>query len=260
MRANAIRTNLIDGKVIVNAWLSIPAGYSAEGIGWCGFDSVTVDMQHGMISYEAALCMLQAISATPAVPIVRVPSLDPPMIMRMLDSGAYGIICPMISTRAEAEALVSACRYPPVGTRSFGPSRGLLYGGTDYVAHANETVMVIPMIETPQAVEEIDRILSVVGVDMIYVGPNDLAMAMDGSNVGQTPKSAAAIIHILERAKKAGIPAGIFCADAEDASRRLEQGFVLVTPGNDFGTLTRAARAAVGMVRGRASELLPGGY
>jgi len=151
MRANLVRSRLAAGESVVNAWLSIGSSYSAEGVGHSGVHSVTIDLQHGMFGFPEALHMLQAISATPAVPMVRVPALDPAQIMHLLDAGAYGVICPMISTPEEAAALVSACRYPPLGTRSFGPSRGLLYGGPDYVAKANETVMAIPMIETAEA-------------------------------------------------------------------------------------------------------------
>ena len=248
MRPNQIRTRLAARQIVVNGWLSIPSSYSAEGIGHSGAHSVTVDLQHGMLDFSDALPMLQAISATPATPLVRVPSLDPARIMHLLDAGAYGVICPMISTPEQAAELVSACRYPPVGTRSFGPSRGLLYGGADYVAKADETVMVIPMIETAEAVERIEEILAVEGIDMIYVGPNDLAFELDGHVGFPRPKSEAALARVLEAATRHGIPSGIFCGSAEEARARAEQGFALVTPGNDFAHLTRGMREAVGKV------------
>ena len=245
MRANLVRTRRAAGESVVNAWLSIGSSYSAEGVGHSGVHSVTVDLQHGMFGFPEALHMLQAISATPAVPMVRVPTLDPAQIMHLLDAGAYGVICPMISTPEQAAALVSACRYPPFGTRSFGPSRGLLYGGADYVAHANETVMAIPMIETAEAVERIDEILSVPGIDMIYLGPNDLAFALDGHVRYPRPESERAMARVLARAKAHGVPVGIFCADAAEAAVRLGQGYALVTPGNDFAHLTRSLSGAV---------------
>jgi len=245
MRSNTVKTMLAAGETVVNAWLSIGSSYSAEGVGHSGVHSVTVDLQHGMMGFQEALHMLQAISATPAIPLVRVPELDPAKIMHLLDAGAYGIICPMISTPGQAAALVAACRYPPFGNRSFGPSRGLLYGGKDYVARANETVMAIPMIETAAAVERIDEILAVEGVDMIYLGPNDLAFAMDGHVDFPRPKSEAALTRVIEAAGKRGVPVGMFCADAKDACARRDQGCGLVTPGNDFGHLTRSMSAAV---------------
>ena len=245
MRANTIQTRFAAGQVVVNGWLSIASAYSAEGVGHSGVHSVTVDLQHGMLGFSDALAMMQAISSTPATPLVRVPDLNPAKIMHLLDAGAYGIICPMISNAAQTKALVSACRYPPGGTRSFGPSRGLLYGGPDYVARADETVMAIPMIETAEAVECIEEILDVEGVDMIYMGPNDMAFALDGHVDHPRPNSEAALIHVLEAATKRDIPVGIFCSSGEDARVRVEQGFRLVTPGNDFANLTRSIRDGV---------------
>lgn len=245
MRSNTVKTRLAASQSVVNGWLSIASSYSAEGVGHSGVHAVTVDLQHGMLDFSDALAMIQAVSATPATPMVRVPELNPAKIMHLLDAGAYGIICPMISTPEQTKTLVDACRYPPVGNRSFGPSRGLLYGGADYVAQANETVMAIPMIETAEAVERIEEILDVPGVDMVYVGPNDLAFELDGHSGHPRPKSEAALIHVLNAATKRGIPAGIFCGSGEEARQRIEQGFRLVTPGNDFGHLARSMREAV---------------
>lgn len=245
MRANNVRTRLAASQVVVNGWLSIGSSYSAEGVGHSGVHSVTVDLQHGMLGFSDALNMMQAISATPATPMVRVPELNPAQIMHLLDAGAYGIICPMISTPEQTQKLVNACRYAPLGNRSFGPSRGLLYGGPDYVAQANETVMAIPMIETNEAVERIEEILDVEGVDMIYIGPNDLAFDLDGHSGHPRPKSEAALLHVLVAATRRGVPVGIFCGSGDEARRRIEQGFRLVTPGNDFAHLTRSMRQAV---------------
>lgn len=257
MRRNTVKDKLAAGETVINAWLSIGSSYSAEGAGHSGVHSVTVDLQHGMMGFQEALHMLQAISATPAIPLVRVPALDPAKIMHLLDAGAYGIICPMISTPEEAAALVSACRYPPFGTRSFGPSRGLLYGGGDYVAEANATVMVIPMIETAEAVERIDEILAVEGIDMIYLGPNDLAFAVDGHVDFPRPKSEVAIGKVLDSAQRHSVPVGIFCSDAEDARARRDQGCALVTPGNDFGHLTRSLSAAVSALASDDGQAAP---
>lgn len=251
MRENKIRHLLHEGKPILNAWLSIPSGYLAEGAGHQGFDAVTVDLQHGMIGYETAITMFQAISSTPAIPLVRAQSREAEGIMHLLDAGAYGVICPMISTRAQAEAFVAACRYPPHGSRSFGPARGKLYGGKDYFDAANGEIMVIPMIETAEALANIDDILSVEGVDMIYVGPNDLALDL-GERPGaelQNGKTQQAIAHILSRAKAVGMPTGIFCSDGALAKRRIKEGFHLVTPNNDFNTLMAAMQNEVATCR-----------
>ena len=248
MRANTVRTRLAASQTVVNGWLSIGSAYSAEGVGHSGVHAVTVDLQHGMLGFADALAMMQAISATPATPMVRVPALDPAQIMHLLDAGAFGIICPMISTPEQTKTLVDACRYPPFGNRSFGPSRGLLYGGPDYVSQANETVMAIPMIETAEAVDRIEEILDVDGVDMVYLGPNDLAFALDDHVSHPRPKSEAALLHVLNAATRRNIPVGIFCGSGDEARARVEQGFRLVTPGNDFAHLSRSMREAVRIV------------
>lgn len=245
-----LHSTLAAGRCAVNAWLSIPSSYVAEGMAHQGFDSVTVDLQHGMIGYEAAIAMLQGITAGNATPMVRVDRNDPSAIMHLLDAGAWGVICPMIANKEDAERFVSACRYPPHGTRSFGPARGLLAGGPDYFSRANTEILAIPMIEQVSAVENIDGILSVPGVDMVYVGANDLSLDY-GENPQSEPqgtKAAKAIEHVLARAKAQEKKVGIFCSGPQAAAERRAQGYDLVTPGNDFGTLMRAATAAVNAV------------
>ena len=251
MRRNTLRNLHQAGQPIINAWLSIPSAYAAEVVAQQDFDAATVDMQHGMMGFSEAVAMLQAISTTRAIPMVRPSGLDAPQIMRLLDAGAYGVICPMISTRAEAEALVSACRYPPAGRRSFGPSRGLLYGGADYFTHANDEILVFAMIETREALMNLDAILETPGLDGIYVGPNDLAIEL-----GCAPKAEhddPTVVVAVERARAAtaarGLIAGIFCSDGAAARARLQEGFRLVTPGNDAAMLRNTMAAMVRAAR-----------
>ena len=255
MRANRLRTLARDGATIVNGWLAVPSSYSAEVMGHQGFDSVTVDLQHGMIGFDAAVPMLQALSSTPAVPLARVSKLDYALVMQLLDAGAYGIICPMISTAAEAALLASFCRYPPRGQRSFGPARGLLYGGADYFARADEEVLALAMLETREAVEAADAILATPGLDGIYVGPNDLCLAFGVPPSSETGDAAVngVIVDLAARARRAGLIAGIFCSGGEAARRRAGEGFGMVTPGNDVSLLSRGAKEAVAAVRGTAT-------
>src|SRR5690625_5009825 len=178
MRKNHLKRLWAENKAAVNGWCAIPSSFSAEVMAHQGWDSLTIDLQHGMIDYQAAIPMLQAISTTSTVPMVRVPWLEPGILMKVLDAGAYGVICPMISTREDAERLVAACRYPPQGGRSSGPIRATLYGGADYPAHANGTVVVFAMIETRQALDNLDEIVAVEGLDAVYIGPSDLASAL----------------------------------------------------------------------------------
>ena len=162
----------------MNGWLAIPSAFSTEAMAHQGWDSLTIDMQHGAIGYGAVVNMLTAISTTGAVPVVRVPWLDPGILMKVLDAGAYAVICPMVNTRADAEMLVAATHYPPLGTRSFGLARAVLYGGADYLEHANDTIVVFAMIETKQALDNLDDILSVEGLDAVYIGPSDLSLSL----------------------------------------------------------------------------------
>lgn len=247
MRLNTLRARKAEGRPIVNAWLSIGAPYAAEIVAHGGYDAVTVDCQHGMMGFDVALAMLQAISTTSAIPLVRPARNDPGEIMRWLDAGAYGLICPMISTRAEAEAFVSACRYAPQGTRSFGPSRGLLYGGADYAAHANSEIVTLAMIETAQGLDNLEEIVGTPGLDGIYIGPNDLALALGRSPAPESDD--ATMIDAVERIRRttveAGKIAGIFCSGGPGAARRLREGFDLVTPGNDAMMLKAAVASAV---------------
>lgn len=257
MRKNTVKQALLAGETVINAWLSIPSAYAAEGMGHQGFDSITIDLQHGMVDFSAAVHILQAISTTPAIPLVRSPGLNPEEIMHLLDAGAYGVICPMVSSRKDAEDFVACCRYPRAGRRSFGPSRGLLYGGADYFDHANEEILTVAMIETKNGVENIEAILGVEGLDMIYVGPNDLALELDerpGAEKNALSETSKTIAHVLSKAKAMGIPAGIFCFDHVSCSARLDEGFQFVTPGNDFGLLMRAAKGAVESIRSTAQS------
>jgi 4-hydroxy-2-oxoheptanedioate aldolase len=254
VRQNVIKDRFAAEKIVVNAWLSLGSAYGAEGLGHAGFHSATIDLQHGMFSFPEALAMMQALSGTPATPLVRVQELNQADIMHLLDAGAYGVICPMVSTAEQAKDLVAACRYPPVGNRSFGLSRGLLYGGKDYVSKANDEIMAIPMIETAEAVDRIDEILGVDGVDMIYLGPNDLAFALEGDVAGSRQETEKALAHVLDRAARRGVATGIFCSGIEDAKARVDQGFNLITPSNDFSLLTRAGAAAVQAVLGQHQE------
>lgn len=252
MRANPLRALAAQGHPIINAWLSIGSAYAAESIAYQGFDAATIDCQHGMIGFETTLTMLHALSSTPATPLVRPGRLDPAEIMHYLDAGSYGIICPMISTPRDAELLVAACRYPPLGDRSFGPARGLLYGGADYRTGANEAIVVLAMIETREGLENLDAILAVPGLDGIYVGPNDLGLALGfaPANEPSEPPVVDAIERVRMATRSAGKIAGIFCSDGPAAAARIDQGFNLVTPGNDAALLRRAMTEAVSRARG----------
>jgi 4-hydroxy-2-oxoheptanedioate aldolase len=251
MRPNRLRTLWASGGAAVNGWLAIPNGFSAETMARQGWDSLTIDLQHGLVDYQAMVGMLQAVSTTDTVPVVRVPWLEPGILMKTLDAGAYGVICPMVNTREDAQKLVAWTHYAPGGTRSFGPVRALLYGGADYPQHANDTIVVFAMIETAQALDNLDDILSVEGLDAIYIGPSDLSLAL-----GCRPtfddvddKVAQAIDHILARAKAHNIIAGVHNGTPQAALARIAKGFRFVTVSSDARLMAAGAQDVLSTMR-----------
>ena len=251
MRENRVRTLWAEGKVVINGWLHSPSAWSAEVMAHQGWDSLVVDMQHGMMGMETAIQMLQAISTTDTVPMARVNWNSPGDIMRLLDAGAYGIICPMIETREECQAFVGACRFPPLGYRSLGPTRARVYAGEDYADHANDVILALAMIETQAGFDNRDEILSVEGLDGVFVGIGDLRLTMTGQ-AGLSSSDAvleAALEAILESARRQGVKAGLFAADADHAIDMAKRGYEFVTVGNDTSLMASAAAAAVKMVR-----------
>jgi len=252
MRENRLRTLWAEDKAAVNGWLAIPNGFSAEVMAHQGWDTLTIDMQHGLVGEDALIPMLQAISTTNTVPIVRVPWLEPGVLMKALDAGAYGVICPMVNTREDAQKLVAWTHYAPMGTRSFGPVRALLYGGADYPQHANKTIVTFAMIETAQALDNLDDILSVEGLDAIYIGPSDLSLSLGCRPVFDDvdPKAQQAIEHILARAKAHGVVAGIHNGLPRVAKARVQMGFRFVTLGSDARLMAAGSQEMLGAMRG----------
>jgi 4-hydroxy-2-oxoheptanedioate aldolase len=261
MRANRLKAIWAAGGTVHNAWLWIPSGFSAEIAARAGFDSVTVDCQHGLAGREAAAAMFTAISTTDAVPLARCQANDPGEIMRLLDLGAYGIVCPLVNSAEECRRFVAACRYPPAGARSFGPARGWLYGGEDYAERANDEIVTFAMIETREALAALDDILAVPGLDGVYVGPNDLCLSLGhpASQDSAAPEVAEAIERVRARAVAHGRIPGIACPSGAVAAKRVAQGFRFVTPGNEARLLGAALRAALAEARTGTTPPTEGG-
>ena len=262
MRENRLRTLWKNDQAAVNGWLAIPNSFSAETMAHQGWDTLTIDMQHGVVDYQAMVTMLQAISTTATVPIVRVPWLEPGILMKALDAGAYGVICPMINTREDAQKLVAWTHYAPRGARSFGPVRALLYGGADYAQHANDTIVTFAMIETAQALDNVDAILSVEGLDAVYIGPSDLSLSLGCKPVFDDvePKVAQAIDHVLARAKAHGLQAGIHNGSPEYALPRVAKGFRFVTLSSDARLLAAGSQQMLSKMRAAPAAAASSGY
>jgi 4-hydroxy-2-oxoheptanedioate aldolase len=251
MRENRLRTLWRNDQAAVNGWLAIPNSFAAEVMAHQGWDTLTIDLQHGVVDYQAMVTMLQAISTTATVPIVRVPWLEPGIIGKTLDAGAYGIICPMVNSREDAQKLVAWSHYAPRGTRSFGPVRATLYAGADYPEKANDTIVTFAMIETAQALDNLDSILSVEGLDAIYIGPSDLSLSMGCRPVFDDvdPPVAQAIEHILERATAHGLKAGIHNGVPEGALARVAKGFRFVTVSSDARLMAAGSQQVLSVMR-----------
>ena len=238
MKNNRLLELFRDGKTAVAGWMSIDSAYAAELVGCSGFDAVVVDCQHGMAGHAGMVAMLQALSHTPAVPLVRVSQNSLAEINRALDAGAFGIICPLVNSATEALAFGRACRYPlsgEKGDRSFGPARGLLVGGADYPQHANAQMLALAMIETQAGLDAVDAIAAVPQIDGLFIGPSDLGIALGlGPGAGYDhPVLAAAIRRIQEAGQAAGKVTGIWCGTAEMARAMQAQGLQFVVPGHD---------------------------
>ena len=253
MRKNKLRELFKAGKPIINSWLAVPSSFSAEVMANQGWDSLTIDMQHGLIDYPNAVNMLQAISTTETTPMARVNWNEPGQIMKILDAGCYGIICPMVSNRKEAENFVQACQYPPKGYRSFGPIRASIYGGGDYAKYADNEILKLAMIETKEALEKLDEILDTPNLDGIYIGPADLSLAVGEEpsfDKAENTKAYKEILRILEAAKKRNLLAGLHNGTAEYAKKMLSKGFNLVTVGSDSRFIAAGAKSDLEKLKG----------
>ncbi len=239
------------GTRCVNGWCSIPSTITAEIIARQPFDTLTVDLQHGLIDYQTALTMLQAMEVSGAPKLARVRWNDSGFVMALLDAGFTGIICPMINSAEEARSFVAACRYAPEGARSFGPTRASMAYGPDYLREANGAITTIAMIETRAAIDALDDILAVKGLDAVYIGPSDLAISLGyaPSLTPDEPEVVDAIATIREKACAAGLFAGIHCGSPQYVARMLDEGFHLASLSTDTRLFSATMADALKAVR-----------
>ena len=244
MRPNRIKQLWRDGQCVTMGWLSIAHGLTAEVMARQGFDSLCIDLQHGTTDINTVLPMLQAVAQTDTVPIVRVPWNEPWILMKALDLGAYGVIVPLVSTAEEAARAVAACRFPPVGIRSNGPVRALHAAGPDYVAQANDEMVVMAMIETKEGLANLDAICATPGLDAVYIGPADLsfALGMPPRADNPDPLHLQTCDRIRDAAHRAGIKCAMHCASARFAAAAVTRGFDLVMLTSDLNSMLAGVR------------------
>jgi len=252
MRINRLKQLWREGKPAVGAFLSIPSCLSAEAMAHTGVDWLCLDMQHGCLDYSDVVPMLTAVSTTAVTPLVRVPWNEPSIIMKVLDAGAYGVIVPMVSNRAEAERAVAACRYPPAGIRSNGPNRALYYGGADYQKGADKEMLCIAMIETAEGIGKMEEIISTPGLDAVYIGPTDLALALGLAPVmdNDEPKHVATVNKILDTCRKHNVIPAMHTGSSKYTQRYIDQGFRMIMLVNDRLAMQNYVKAEVAKLTG----------
>jgi 4-hydroxy-2-oxoheptanedioate aldolase len=253
VRENALKTAWHQGRPTLGLWLSSDNPVATEQLGELDYDYLNLDLQHGLIDYQSAVSGLQVLQRSAAVPLCRAPWNEPGIIGKLLDAGAMGVIVPMVNTEADARQAVAACRYAPQGSRSFGPTRAARALGSGYAAEANGQIACIPMIETAEALGNLDAILDVDGIDAVYVGPADLSISLGlppgADNAEQSFQEA--LSAVLRGCRQRGIAAGIHSVP-DVAPVRLEQGFLMVTVTSDLHALASGARGALDRVRSAA--------
>jgi 4-hydroxy-2-oxoheptanedioate aldolase len=271
MIRNRVKQLWSEGKPVLHGWLSIGNPFTAEIMAAQGYDAISIDVQHGAIDYSSALPMFQAMRASGVSLGARVPWLDPSIIMKVLDAGALNVICPMVNTAEQAATFVSYLRYPPNGQRSFGPTRAAFALGDGIAAQANDEIVALAMIETKEALANVEEIAATPGLDALYIGPADLTLALHEGRLApgfdrEEPDMIDAIRHILSVAKANGKRAALHCGTPEYAARAVQWGFDMCTVSGDSRLLAAAASANVRTFRNLTKATSPvapsgkGGY
>ena len=244
MRPNRVMTRWNEQKPASCLWIDVGWPLSAEALGLLAFDAFVLDLQHSLIDRSLVVPMLQALSVGGGAPFVRVSRNDAAEIGFVLDAGAYGVVCPQIETADDCARFVSACRYAPKGSRSWGPTRGLLYGGPDYFAEYERSILKIAIIETVKGVENMEAIAGVEGLDMLYVGPNDLTIDYGGkpTYIAEDPRVTGAMARSIEVAASHGIRSGTYAGNAEVARAAFAKGYDLISVGYAGKTMIKACQ------------------
>lgn len=260
MRSNPVKAKLKSGKPAVGTWLSLGSVTAARFLARSGFDWLTVDIEHSLVGMETATTIFGAVADAGCVALARVPSNRHDHIKRVLDNGVHGVVVPMVNTRQEALDAVAACKYPPDGTRSVGGSVHALNWNAkpaDYFAKANDEILIVLQCEHIDAVRTFDEVYSVPGVDAVFVGPNDL-MASMRDKAGNPPSAEVftkTLSDILAGCKRLGIPAGIHTFSAEEANKRIAEGWQFLAVGSELKMMVDGAAKVVDGLGLKAAEL-----
>ena len=242
---NSIRQRVLNGELMAGTFINLGSSLTVEMAGNSGFDWILIDVEHGAGDHQNLVHQLQAASSTPAAPIVRIENNDPPRFKRVLDLGASGIMVPYVSSVEEAEQAVAAMRYPPRGIRGVAKlNRGAGFGidFDDYFANSHEQLLTVVQIETAEALDDIDGIAAVDGVDVLFIGPLDLSVNLGIAQQFDHPTFLEAKAKVAAAAKKAGKAAGILLLSPDQVEDTVQGGFTLVALGSDGGLVAAGMR------------------
>lgn len=248
---NRVKERLQQGKPVIGHWLSFPSPAVAELMASFGMDWLLIDTEHGPADYETVENLIRAMKGTDVIPLVRVAGNDPVLIKKALDRGAYGVVIPLVNNAAEAAAAVAACKYPPEGIRGVAGTRASCYGRDlkSYFTEWNRNVLVIIQVETRQAVENVEEIAAVPGVDVLFIGPYDLSANLGLFQQFDHPRVKSAIDRIRNAAQANGIATGYFTSGPEAALEKVKEGFQFVCAGSDARLLSTAAQETYERIR-----------
>lgn len=255
MQPNSLKEKWNSGSSTLGLWITHPNPVALESIGQHDVDYLCLDLQHGLLDYSNVVPSLQALQRSPAVPIARAPWNEPGIIGKLLDAGTMGVIVPMVNSGAEASQAVASCRYAPEGSRSYGPTRAAPALGGNYFEGANREVACIPMVETVEALNNLDEIVGTAGVDAIYVGPADLSISLGlppGSD-HDDQRFDGALKAIVDACQRHGVAPGIHTVE-QLVPKRLEQGFQMITVTSDIIALNAGIKTALAVARGQAKS------
>jgi 2-keto-3-deoxy-L-rhamnonate aldolase RhmA len=251
LTVNPVKQALASGQAVIGATITAPSPDIAASLAGAGYEFLWIEMEHSGLTLETARNMVLATRGLKAVPFIRVPFNEPWLAKRALDVGALGVIFPFTSTREQAAQAVASCKYPPLGIRGFGPALATSrwgLSGEAYVRFANENVMVIPIIETKEAVDNIDAIASVPGIDVLFIGPNDLSFSLGVGGRTKEPIVEEAVAKVLAAGRKHNIPVGYSTGDPAEINRRIEQGFRFFQTSSDLALMNAGARQLLSQV------------
>jgi 4-hydroxy-2-oxoheptanedioate aldolase len=248
---SSLKKALLEGRPVIGATVTVPNVDTALTLANAGFDFLWIEMEHGPITLESLRAILLATRGAKAVPITRVPANEVWLAKRVLDAGSLGVVFPFTSTRELAERAVASCRYPPQGVRGFGPALAMSrYGmaGADYVKFANENVTVVVIIETKEAIENIEAIASVPGISVLFVGVNDLSYSLGIGGRTTDPLVEQALAKVLDAGRRHGLPVGYPTGNPAEINKRIAQGFRFFQASSDIGLMAGGAREMLSKV------------